>query len=118
MNRTQLKDELSVFVDQLRNDEKAKNTVHAYKRNIEMFIESIKHDNPVTIEKRCNHSTKYVEAYVFRNIEEKGNTLITKKKFKGREAHILNDLREFGYECSVRELKDGSYILEGRKINA
>lgn len=50
MNRTQLKDELSVFVDQLRNDEKAKNTVHAYKRNISMFIESIKHDNPINKE--------------------------------------------------------------------
>lgn len=81
-------------------------------------ITSTYDNNPVIIEKRCNHSTKYVEAYVFRNIEEKGNALITKKKFKGREEHILNDLREFGYECSVRELKDGSYILEGRKINA
>lgn len=75
-------------------------------------------NNPVIVEKLCNHHTKHVEAYVFLNIQEKGNALIPKKKFKGREAHVLNDLREFGYECTVRELKDGSYILEGRKINA
>ena len=74
--------------------------------------------NPVTIEKRCNHSTKHVEAYVFRNIEENGNALISKKKFKNHEVQILKDLMDYGYECAARKIKDGDYIIERINKNA
>ena len=69
-------------------------------------------NNPVIIEKRCNHSTKHVEAYIFRNIEEKGNALISKKKYKGHESQILKDLLDYGFECTARKLNDGDYVIE------
>ncbi len=75
-------------------------------------------NNPVIIEKLCNHRTKHVEGYVFLNIQEKGNALIPKKKFKGHEEQVLNDLRDFGFDCEVHILPDGDYILERINKNA
>lgn len=75
-------------------------------------------NNPVIIEKLCNHRTKHVEGYVFLNIQEKGNALIPKKKFKGHEEQVLKDLRDFGFECEAHILPDGDYVLERINKNA